>query len=78
MVGPEHSEGRSAALAARGDTPFIGSRNLDGTPSVGGGRKTPRPCPRLLNRGSVFLSAQFWGACGKFASKASAFLASSS
>jgi hypothetical protein len=25
-----------------------GSRILDGTQSVGGGRKTPRPCPRLL------------------------------
>jgi hypothetical protein len=36
-----------AAAGPNGSTPS-GSRNLDGTPSVGGGCKTPRPCPRLL------------------------------
>ena len=49
--GPEPRKWRARNVWARagpkGSTPS-GSRNLDGTPSVGGGRKTPRPCPRLL------------------------------
>ena len=49
--GPEPRKWRARNVWARagpkGSTPS-GSRNLDDMQSVGGGRKTPRPCPRLL------------------------------